>query len=705
MLKQIAFAALTIASIFETAHAQQIEPAWSFYPGFFAPGVNGAAIVDLDDDGLSEAVVTGSMGNGFGPGNMFAIVESRNGSLRVTRAVPLRNQEELVGRMQVLPATDSSPLRMVVLTNYQNSTRMNTFAGPDMERVGEVTVPSDFIMNQMADVDADGSLEVLGHSGGPWGGAPMILDATTGAVEWQEVGTDANAIGAGQLDQDAALEIVIGNQNSGIPGRILDGATHAEEWTYFGGFRGTPVFGNFDGNLATSEFAIIEPWGFTRIFTSTPIYSPISEFETGEAGTFLAQDLNADGVTDITIGEGQWGSVVAYSPDTWTTIFNHANPEHGVTGIAVGQLDADASPEVLFGAGWTSTGSDLLRVFDLQTNAIEFDQIDDSGPHSSVLVDDFDGDGSLEVAMATLESASGYEGAMLRIANAQTGEVLRSMHNLVEPWGTNYGAQLFSTNLDGDPQMEIVAAGGYLYDAYIRAIDSTTLETQWEFVSSAVGDVFGSTSLMDYNHDAYSDIVGVTNQRVVIVSGADGSLLWQSVTLGPFYTGTSVVAANADNDPATEILVSNDNLVLMLDAESHLLERQFTVAAPVIGLSVEGNDDSCRIVVFFDSSLQRRRCDTNVVDSTRAYATGPVNFVRAVQDSAGPLVLADDQFVMLQDDSNIVATSSNIGPQLGWNNRGAVIQDGDTTSVFVGGLISVNRVDFRGDLIFQHGFE
>lgn len=697
MFKQVVFAALTLGCGCNLAFAQLIDPKWVICPGFDSPAQHGAVILDLDGDGHNEAVVSGSVP---GSKDFLVILQSRNGALRITRRIQLPSDGGFIGKVQALPPTSGGEARLAVVTYSPTGNILSTFSGIDLQWNGDVPVPSGFTIDQFADVDADGTLEALGTLSL---GQPMVLDVTTGTVEWEEAATQNSQIGAGQLDQDPALEIVIGNSGNAIPGRILDGATYVEEWTYPNGFHGSPVFGNFDGDSSTPEFAIIEPQGFTRVFASSPAFAPISDHETGYVDAFLAQDLNADGITDLTFGQGSSGGVIAYSPDTWATLFEHVNPENDVTELAAGQLDADVGLEVLFGMGSNTSSTDRLRVFDWQTDAIEFDQIAEDGPHSSVLVDDLDGDGSKEVVAAGFPNQ--FSGAKLRVADAETGEVLRSIDNLQGPWAANYGSQLLSANLDSDAQREILVSQGMGYAAVLQALDSTTLQEQWEFSESLGSGPFSALALVDANHDAFPDIVGTMGQDVVVINGADGYLLWRYDDLGTFNTGASIIVANYDNDSATEILASDNGVVFVLDAESHLLEGQFSTATPVIGMSVEGEGGSCRLVLYFKSKLERRRCDTNAVDSTRAYSVGPVNFVRAVQDSTGPLVLADDQKVMLQDGSSIVATSSDIGSDLGWNNYGAVLRDGSLISVVVGGMASIQRVELRGDFIFQHGFE
>ena len=62
------------------------------------------------------------------------------------------------------------------------------------------------------------------------------------------------------------------------------------------------------------------------------------------------------------IGDGQWGTVHVHDLNTQAQKWEANNPEHGVTNIAVGDVDNDGRGRSALGAGWTSTGADYLYV-------------------------------------------------------------------------------------------------------------------------------------------------------------------------------------------------------------------------------------------------------------------------------------------------------------------------------------------------------
>lgn len=674
---------------------------WTVYPGFHQPGGAGIEVMDLDGDGQQEAVVTGTSNGGFGQGaaKFFAVLARVGDELEITGVARLAAGESFAGDMRLVPGADAAQQFAAPLTLPGSQQVLAVYAGNVPERIAEIPLPVQFRVDGIADVDGDGVLEVFGRKGG----YPEVRDFATGNLEWTDSQHTTNAVGAGQLDGDSALELVFGATNSGdSAGYVLDGATHAQQWSWPDGFRGTPVFGNFDTVPATREFAIVEPWGTTRVFVTSPFFSPFSDYATGEVQAIAVRDIEGDLVDEIIVGEGQWGSVIAYKPTTWAPTFDHHNPEHGVSAIGVGQLDDDPELEVVFGAGLTSTGTDLLQVFDAGFNQVQFSRGDVSGPHSSTTVADLDGDGTREVIWATFESNSGYDGPLLVVADAETGKELRRVNNAGMPWGANPGARLLTANLDSDPTLEIVIGSGYTYDGRVRVLDGVTLEQQWATTLQDV-DVVRDVVAFDANGDATPDIAVAAQGRLTVLEGATGVELWRSASV----TATSnetVAVGQIDLDSSPELLFASGNQLYAIDASTHSFERAIAHGAPILAASTEGNGNDCRIVVYEATRLVRRRCDTGAIDTLREYGLTAL-MVRPLTDSAGKLVVSDGTRIQLLDGLNILDVSAAVGPSLGWNNLGTVQTTASDIEVYTGDLISTHRFVLNGAIIMRDGFE
>lgn len=683
------------------------ERSWSVVPGFYQPGGAGIEVLDIDGDGTQEAVISGTSDGGFGQGGsrFLAVLEQVAGDLEITGVARLRNGESFTGDLRRVPGTEGAQrFAIPLLSNDQRL--LAVYAGNVPARVAEIPLPANFYLDGIADVDGDGELEIYGRRAASsylGEGRPEVRDFASGALEWAEPTRTTRALGAGQLDADPALELVFGATNSGDgSGYVLDGATHVTHWSYADGFRGTPVFGNFDTQPSTREFAIVEPWGTTRVFVTSPFFSPLSEYPTGEVQAITVRDVDGDSVDEIIVGEGQWGSIIAYKPTTWTKTFEQRNPEHGVSAVALGQLDGDANLEVVFGAGLTSSGADLLQVFDAGSGALQFSRIDAAGPHAATLVADLDGNGRPELVWATLYSDSGYSGPNLVVADAESGVELRRLNSVLDPWGSNPGTQLLAANVDADPALEIVVGGGQLYSGSVRVLDGVTLQEQWVVTLPGVDVVTGLVAI-DANADAVPDIAIAAQGRVIVLNGANGTELWRSVSVTSAWNQT-VALGEIDADPAREILFSVGNSLHVIDTVTRLFERSIAHGAPILSAATEGSGGACRIIVYEATRLVRRRCDTGAIDSLREYGLTAL-MVRPLTDSLGSLVLSDGTQLKLLQGNVVVEESEPVGPQLGWNNLGTVQITGEGIEVYTGDLIATHRFILAKTRLMRDGFE
>ena len=94
-------------------------------------------------------------------------------------------------------------------------------------------------------------------------------------------------------------------------------------------------------------------------------------------------DVDNDGTPEVIIGDGQWGTVHVHDLITQVQKWQTNNPGHGVTNIAVGDVDNDGVVDLLWGAGWTSSGADYFYVASTTGNhAIKWQSVDLVGPFS-----------------------------------------------------------------------------------------------------------------------------------------------------------------------------------------------------------------------------------------------------------------------------------------------------------------------------------
>lgn len=675
---------------------------WEDYPGFLGAGHAGIVIGDFDGNGKLEAAVTGYT-RGYGGSQLLAMLsaddEGRLG-VRTISTLPV----SLTGPLVPAPREGGAD-RLAAVAGEDEASQILILGGVPLRILRTIEAPLIQRVTAIADVDADGRLEVVAMTGaGYWSESyPVVLDYETGAVKW--MGEQAVAdIGIAQLDGDPALELILATK----PGRIIDGATHAVEWTYPSGFGSTILVGRF-GTDDKMGFATTSRWsGYVQVFQSLP-YSPISEFDTGEVAVAATVRLEPGGRDRIAIGNGQWGDVAVYDPRSGAALLRIANPEHGVSALAVGDIDGDGRAELVYGAGLTSSGTDLLRAVDLGTLTDDYAQNDEIGPHSALARGDLEGGGGDQVAYLTFSSNSGYDGSNLYVLDAVTGKRLRSRANVLDSWGREL-PRIAIAQLDGDAQHEIIVAGGYLYSGVVAVLDGVSLEDQWRV--GGYGSVFDSATIralatIDVNGDGTPDVVVATSAaRVTVLDGRDGALLWQSVTLNGSTPPSLMTFRSADGSP--HVAVARGAALYVFNLASHLLTASTKTAAGVVGLWQWGDAAGCRLAALDEAAvLTVHRCDTLTVEARHLLPVGSV-FFRPLDANGHRFMAASGSYLYeVAPDGTVTPMAGPLGNALGAENQGVVraLPGGQHFDVTIGSDYLVTRVRVGLDAMFANGFD
>jgi hypothetical protein len=414
-------------------------------------------------------------------------------------------------------------------------------------------------------------------------------------------------------------------------------------------------------------------------------------------------DVNADGKDDLVVGEGQWGSIVAYSTVTGQSLFSWPNADSGVSGLALGDLDGASGLEIVFGAGLDSTGRDSLNVFDANTGAQEYVSGDESGPHSSLLHLDIEGNGSKEVVFATLESESGYEGSNLVVLDAGSGLELRRRASVLEPWGNNPGLSMSPIEIDGDGISEIVVASGMFYDGVVAVIDGVSLADRWR-VTLPGTSVIHAVAKLRFNGDAIDDVVVAAPNRFIVLDGRNGTELYRSVAFSATAWPTLAVG-NADADPQHEVAFSVGSTVYVVDPTLGLVESFATVGSTIRSMRFEMLGGQCSLTVMLDTRLDRLDCASGAAVSTRDFGM-TATYVDFPTDSTGELLISDGRRVGRLKGDVLISRSRVLGSGIGAVGRGAFVVNGDEIVAFVGGDQSVSSIALPPETaLFADGLE
>lgn len=413
---------------------------------------------------------------------------------------------------------------------------------------------------ELADLDRDGVLELACLADQRL----VLLDPRTLATTWQSEPLPLGGrLAAGNVDSDAALELV----TSG--GYVVDGATHAVEWSYVPGF-GAVDTGDLDGD-GVEEIVGRDSRSRFRGFSAV-LKAPLWEVTTVDNDALLVTDLTGDGVAEIVVGDGQWGNVSAYRyrPDTndLALLFAVDSQEYGVSSLAAADLDADGAAEVAWGSGAGSSGADVLAV--ASATGLEWRSGD---PRSAVSPAQLDGPflGAVPARLSpgappallfqTARSNAGYAGA--RLVRLDPSGAVSVSAEIGTNWNRN-GA-LAAADFDGDGVDEAFLATASLYDGYLVAWDFLAGAAAW---TSPPGVGNGRAVVAaDLNGDGAPDLVTVTTDGYVMAYDVlHAALLFRSTSVG-WGVGLAVADLEGGGEP-TVVALAGNRLVLFHRAPS-----------------------------------------------------------------------------------------------------------------------------------------
>ncbi len=325
--------------------------------------------------------------------------------------------------------------------------------------------------------------------------------------------------------------------------------------------------------------------------------TPSWEIKTSlDIGSLLVTDTNGDGVPEILYGDSQWGSIHAVDARSHTEKWTIRNPEHGVSGIALGDVDRDGKMEILWGAGGSSTGADHLYIADQATGTIKWQNMHIDGPLSAVDLGDVDNDGEDEIVMVSFESDSGYAEGVVHIFNARTRALKYQAKLGITDWMGVRSVKI--GDVDGDGRNEYIVTTGNIYDGVIRVYDGVTHSLKRQSAGYN-GNYFSALAIGDLNGDGKMEIVagqgrehtGASGIYLIVLDGATLLEKWRSTDLGSSWSSVyDIKLADLNKDGNQEIIVSTyGNRLIIYDGVTH--DQKLLLDHPARALAVADIDD------------------------------------------------------------------------------------------------------------------
>jgi hypothetical protein len=471
----------------------------------------------------------------------------------------------------------------VYLYDQPTKVLLSTFAGPCTARGGLQSLIA-------ADLSGDGADEFVSSCADG-----SLVAHGAGYTTWTLAGAGGTDLVAGQMDGDPAIEI------ASTTGDVVDAFTHATQWHRQGGFGAHLEAADIDAD-GRDELIAADPWYIVWAYDvdrQLPRWSISSDLD---IGAIRVGDVDGDGAQELLLGDGQWGAVHAYDTTTLAEEWSIDNPEHGVTNIAMADVDLDGVLDVLWGAGATSSGPDHLYVADWQTREIQAQTESLDGPFVGPQVGDLDGDGINEIVAASSSSDSTYASGRIVVFDSRTHAVRAISPGVADgiyAWTGIHDLKL--RDLDGDGRPEILVATDHLYDGLIEAYSfsaSNKFTRVWSNATRPVGAPFHSVDVADIDGDGDLEVLGGGGREH---TGAQGVYIyaydvrthaeqWHTLQLGDYWSSvTDLAVADTDGDGDLDVagMVEGGD-VYVFDGASHVLDAIVPVEGASFGILKTG---------------------------------------------------------------------------------------------------------------------
>lgn len=543
-----------------------VDPVWRWGDINLAPGSKGILVTDLDGDAQNEVLTAHSQ---------WLIALSTTGQYRFaqTWAISMGVSWGLVdmagrGSTQIWVAHQDGQVLTYLPYTYTPLT------------TSKLALPAGATLRQalVADLfgDAKQKLLVLASNGDLIAySIPQLSSVWSYHLSGVGGGYSTPSIIVAQVDDDPAQEIIVSS------GYVIDPLLAAEQWRYNDGFGSVIRAGDVDDD-GRQEIVGMSDWSHITAFDAD-IRTPKWQIATSDNDTIELSDVAGDATPEILLGDGQWGAVKVYDAMTQGLLWSVANPEHGVSGIGVGDADNDGELDLIWGAGWSSTGTDHLYLTPISRRTYTFAFPDYDGPYSASALQ-MDDDDALELVVFAASTNSGYDNGAYFVLDSATGVEQPELRLGIDTAPSYYGGKwvMLSANADADPNQELILNVGN--DLYVLDHNGSRL------VKSTLSEPCNPDWVGDVDGDGQLELVSHTSNRVNIHRLDTLAFEWQSIS---FSSGVAHVAVgDVDADGHMELVLHGSNSYLQAyDGQTHNLKWQMPPAQRVSAVAI-GNTDA-----------------------------------------------------------------------------------------------------------------
>jgi len=273
---------------------------------------------------------------------------------------------------------------------------------------------------------------------------------------------------------------------------------------------------------------------------------------------FVMKDVTGDGVDEILYGDGQWGQVHCLNAVTLVQLWQITNPDHGVEGIDVGDVNNDGQLEVV----WSS---DHIFIGNITTQTIAWQSLAVRGPFYGIAIADVDNDGINEIV--GVSNASENLGAgIISVFNGLTHELEWQSTPTFFPtiltgiWGCKIA------DIDNDGDKEIIICTGNLYTGAVYIIDGLTKTiTSSHLYTNENFSQFYMFDVADVDNDNFVDLIVQCDDSIYVIDPITFLRKWNSTSLEgtTYYRIGSIAAGYVTGTSNKQIVVAQQYLHIL----------------------------------------------------------------------------------------------------------------------------------------------
>jgi hypothetical protein len=474
-------------------------PFWQY--AIFGSAIGQSNIIvgpsSADRRGAREIIVGGNgTNNDYGPDNFWQVIRRNSTTgdydhLFVSPIYSARVKRLALGnvigdsRQEIVVMLDDGRIYFYDLTTKADLGYIDTHIN-QLEGLG------------VTDLDGDGTAELIVTTS-----SDLFVLNGAGSLLWQLAGAGGFEVVVGQMDNDPALEIAT------TKGTVVDAGTHTAQWTHTGYFGHHLKLAPLPG-ASYQQLIVAQSAYYTYAYD---VATQLTRWSLGpfETNALEVADVDNDGIPEVILGDGQFGSIHVHDLITQALKWETHNPEGGVTNIAVGDVDNDGVVDLLWGNGVSVGGPNYLFVASTtDAHAIKWQSLDLQGPFRGPAIGDLDGDGQPELVICSYKSTGGRDSGRILVFDA-TSMRLRGISAPIAVNASDNGtADLKLRDVDGDGRMEILVVADRIYtigtvEAY--GFDSSNVFTlKWTGLLQA-SRPFGLVEVADLDGNGTREII------------------------------------------------------------------------------------------------------------------------------------------------------------------------------------------------------